>query len=115
MGTPEALGDAVVADLGLDADGKIVTVAVNDVSERPIVGISWKSNTQNYSSFLEAFDRNGAKAVELPQIEKFGVFLNKRLCAYNYICCSIYDHRAYLLFFSRCSRACKKLYAYTKW
>ena len=68
MGTPEALGEAVTADLGLDADGKVVLISVDDVAERPIIGISWKSDRQNYSSFIEAFNRNGGEAVELPKI-----------------------------------------------
>ena len=67
LGTPTELGAAVTADLTI-VDGTISKIEVTDVSKRPVIGISWKSPRQNYSSFLEAFDRNGGLAVELPQI-----------------------------------------------
>ena len=64
------LGDAVTADLGLDADGKIVTITVTDVAERPVIGISWKKDSigTDYQGFAEAFERNGAYAVFMPQV-----------------------------------------------
>ena len=64
------LGDAVTADLTLGEDGTVVAITVTDVSERPIVGISWKSDTigSDYQGFAEAYERNGAIAVYLPQV-----------------------------------------------
>ena len=65
------LGKAVTADLTLDADGKVSAVTVTAVSKRPVVGISWKKNTvgSDYQGFAEAFERNGAYAVYLPQVK----------------------------------------------
>ena len=64
------IGKAVTADLGLDADGSVVSITVTDISERPIVGISWKKDTigTDYQGFAEAYERNGAIAVYLPQV-----------------------------------------------
>lgn len=64
------LGKAVTADLVLDGNGAVSSVTVTKVSSRPTVGISWKKNTigSDYQGFAEAFERNGAYAVYLPQI-----------------------------------------------
>ena len=63
-------GKAVTADLVLDGNGAVSSVTVTKVSSRPTVGISWKKNTigSDYQGFAEAFERNGAYAVYLPQI-----------------------------------------------
>ena len=41
---PRDLGYAVTANLGFDEDGDIAQIEITDVNERPIIGISWKSN-----------------------------------------------------------------------
>ena len=71
---PRDLGYAVTANLGFDEDGDIAQIEITDVNERPIIGISWKSNDPwggygtTYEDFAEAFERNGAYAVYLPQV-----------------------------------------------
>ena len=64
------LGYAVTANLGFDEDGDIAQIEITDVNERPIVGISWKKDNigSDYQGFAEAFERNGAYAVYLPQV-----------------------------------------------
>ena len=64
------LGKAVVADLVTDEKGDIVSVNVRSVSDRPVIGISWKKDgiAGEYKDFAEAFERNGAIAVFLPRI-----------------------------------------------
>ena len=64
------LGYAVTANLGFDEDGEIAQIEITDVNERPIVGISWKRDNigSDYQGFAEAFERNGAYAVYLPQV-----------------------------------------------
>lgn len=64
------LGKAVTADLTIDGNGAVASVTVTKVSDRPVVGISWKRDTigNDYQGFAEAFERNGAYAVYLPQI-----------------------------------------------
>ena len=64
------LGKAVTADLVIDGNGAVSSVTVTKVSSRPTVGISWKKDTigTDYQGFAEAFERNGAYAVYLPQI-----------------------------------------------
>ena len=67
---PRDLGYAVTANLGFDEDGDIAQIEITDVNERPIVGISWKKDNigSDYQGFAEAFERNGAYAVYLPQV-----------------------------------------------
>ena len=71
---PRDLGYAVTANLGFDEDGDIAQIEITDVNERPIIGISWKSDDPwggygtTYEDFAEAFERNGAYAVYLPQV-----------------------------------------------
>ncbi len=64
------LGKAVRADLTLNADGDVLAIAVVSVTDRPTIGISWKSNNigSDYQGFAEAYERNGAYAVYLPQV-----------------------------------------------
>ena len=64
------LGKAVTADIVTDEAGKILSVNVQSVSERPVIGISWKKDSvgSDYKGFAEAFERNGAIVVFLPQI-----------------------------------------------
>lgn len=82
MGTPDApapvpgeiaeraLGKAVTADLYLNEEGQITAIAIQDISHRPVIGISWKKDTvgEDYQRFAEAFERNGAYAVFLPRV-----------------------------------------------
>ena len=65
------LGKAVTADLTLDQDGAVTAIKVTGVRRRPVVGISWKKDSigNDYQGFAEAFERNGAIAVFLPQLE----------------------------------------------
>ena len=69
LGTPNRLGDAVTADLTFK-DGELAEIEIKDICKRPIVGISWKKDTigNDYKGFAEAYERNGAKAVFLPQV-----------------------------------------------
>lgn len=84
MGTPDAppavlgtdvagrtLGKAVTANLELDRRSNILAVTITDIRDRPVVGISWKRDliSTDYMGFAEAFERNGAFAVYLPQVE----------------------------------------------
>lgn len=64
------IGKAVTADLTTDARGNITAVTVKTVSDRPVIGISWKKDSigSDYRGFAEAFERNGAIAVFLPRI-----------------------------------------------
>ena len=73
--TNRTLGDAVVADLTIAGD-EITAIDITDVQERPVIGISWKSDniegkpdTWDYWGFAEAFERNGAQVIFLPQVE----------------------------------------------
>lgn len=69
-GSSRTLGKAVVADLVTDDAGDIVSVNVRSVSDRPVIGISWKKDSvgSDYKGFAEAFERNGAMVVYLPRI-----------------------------------------------
>ena len=64
------IGKAVTADIVTDEKGNIVSVHITSVAERPVIGISWKKDSvgSDYQGFAEAFERNGAIAVFLPQI-----------------------------------------------
>ena len=63
------LGKAVTANLWVDGEN-LTAVEVTGVSERPVIGISWKSATigKDYQGFAQAYERNGALAVYLPQV-----------------------------------------------
>ena len=64
------LGQAVTADLTFNGAGEVTEVTITDIRERPVIGISWKKNDigSDYQGFAEAFERNGALAVYLPQV-----------------------------------------------
>lgn len=64
------LGKCVRADITLSSAGKVSAIDVTSVSERPIVGISWKKDEigDDYQGFAQAFERNGALAVYMPQV-----------------------------------------------
>ena len=64
------LGAVVLADLTIDGD-KVTEITVTKVSKRPVIGISWKKDDigTDYQGFAEAFERNGAYAVYLPQVK----------------------------------------------
>lgn len=59
---------AVTADLTLNEEDELVALCITDCSPRPTVGISWMMDDQDYSRFIEILARNGAIALELPQI-----------------------------------------------
>lgn len=65
------LGKAVTADLFFNENGAITVVSVTSVSERPVIGISWKEKRVSnlYRRFAETLERNGAYAVFLPLID----------------------------------------------
>ena len=67
------LGAVVLADLTIDGD-KVTEITVTKVSKRPVIGISWKKDDigTDYQGFAEAFERNGAYAVYLPQVKSAG-------------------------------------------
>lgn len=69
-GSSRTLGKAVTADITTDDKGNITYVTVKTVSDRPVIGISWKKDSigSDYKGFAEAFERNGAIAVFLPRI-----------------------------------------------
>lgn len=64
------IGKCVHADLTLSATGEVASIAVTAVSDRPVVGISWKKDEigDDYQGFAQAFERNGAIAVYMPQV-----------------------------------------------
>lgn len=64
------IGMCVTADLTLDDKGAVAAIEVTGVAARPVVGISWKRDEigEDYQGFAEAFERNGAIAVYLPQV-----------------------------------------------
>ena len=64
------LGKAVRANLELNAIGDVVSIEIVSVTDRPTIGISWKSDRigTDYQGFAEAYERNGAYAVFLPQV-----------------------------------------------
>lgn len=64
------LGKAVTADLYLNEAGQVAAIEVQDIAQRPVIGISWKKETvgDDYKGFAEAFERNGAYAVFLPRV-----------------------------------------------
>ena len=81
LGTPDApeaaagcgtagrtLGKAVTADIITDSRGNITELHIRSVTDRPVIGITWKSDTigEDYQDFAEALERNGALAVYLP-------------------------------------------------
>ena len=43
------------------------------MGDRPVIGISWKSNTQNYDSFKQVIYNAGGIPVEMPQIKSTAV------------------------------------------
>ncbi len=69
IGTRTLGEKAYYADLTLTG-GVITGIAITDAVERPIIGISWKKDEvgQDYQGFAEAYERNGAYAVFLPQV-----------------------------------------------
>lgn len=82
MGTPDApalrlgtdvgertLGKAVVADLTVEGDA-VTEIAVESATRRPVIGLSWKKDEigSDYQGFAEAYERNGAYVVYLPQV-----------------------------------------------
>lgn len=62
------IGKAVTARITTDSRGRITALAIQSVSDRPLIGISWKGDTigEDYRGFAEALERNGALAVYLP-------------------------------------------------
>ena len=70
LGTPDDLGDAITANLTI-TDGSVTEIVVQSIAERPIIGISWKKDSigSDYRGFAEAFERNGATSVFLPQVK----------------------------------------------
>lgn len=65
------LKNVVRADIILDENGNIKEITVTEISERPVIGISWKQDEikEDYVSFAEALERAGAVAVFLPQLK----------------------------------------------
>lgn len=65
-----SLGKAVTADIVTDRKGSITAITVKSVSDRPLIGITWKMDSigSDYQGFAEAFERNGALAVYLPLV-----------------------------------------------
>ena len=63
------LGDCITADLGYSSQGEIAQITVKSKEERPVIGISWRSNSVNssYERYAEIFERNGAYVVYLPK------------------------------------------------
>ncbi len=66
------LGKQVIADLTLNQEGVITAIHVTAVSERPVIGISWKSkefSSDLYPKIAEILERNGALSIYLPQVK----------------------------------------------
>lgn len=68
--TGRTLGKAVTADLYTDVNGAITEITVTAISDRPVIGLSWKSNNipEKYIHMAKGFERNGAYIVYLPQV-----------------------------------------------
>lgn len=64
------LGRAVTADIRTDKRGNITELTVKTVTERPVIGITWKTDNigEDYQSMAETLERNGALAVYLPLV-----------------------------------------------
>ena len=62
------LGKAVTADITTDGSGNLEKLVIRSVTDRPVIGITWKSDKigEDYQGFAEALERNGALAVYLP-------------------------------------------------
>ena len=62
------LGKAVTADITTDGRGNVQKLVIRSVTDRPVIGITWKSDKigEDYQGFAEALERNGAVAVYLP-------------------------------------------------
>ena len=62
------LGKAVKANLEINGKGKITTVTITSIRERPVVGISWSRFKvyEAYTDHAKLFERAGAFAVYLP-------------------------------------------------
>ena len=65
------LGKLVIADLGYNSDKQIVRIEVESISERPVVGITWRKDSipSGYKRYAEIFERNGAYTVYLPKVQ----------------------------------------------
>ena len=64
------LGKAVTADITTDSKGNITALTVKTVTERPVIGITWKMDSigSDDQDFAQALERNGALAVYLPLV-----------------------------------------------
>ncbi len=66
-----ALGEDSICDYDICLSFFETLVAYADDSDKPVIGISWKSDTQDYSAFDEIVKRAGGVAVEMAQIETY--------------------------------------------
>ena len=64
------LVDAIRADIKLSDAGYVESIYVKEISERPVIGLSWQDMPleAQYVDFAEAFERGGAVSVFLPQL-----------------------------------------------
>lgn len=67
---------AAVASCAL-ISGIVCEVSAMDAEGRPHIGISWKSNTQNYEGFKKVIEDAGGIPVELPQITNVNITYNE--------------------------------------
>lgn len=65
-----SLGRRVTANLAMNRQGQITVITVTSITQRPVVGISWRKKTleDQYVTFAQVLERNGAYAVYLPRI-----------------------------------------------
>ena len=59
---------AVTATLEIGQNGKIRTLTVTGIRERPILGVSWSSNNVSNTNVADGFERLGGYAVFLPRV-----------------------------------------------
>lgn len=59
---------AFTANLILDEPSNTTAICLIHRFPRPVIGLSWSSDGQDYTSYMEILRRNGAIPLELPQI-----------------------------------------------
>ncbi len=69
VGSRTLPAQAYYADVRVE-DGQVTEISNLKAVDRPVIGISWKSDKigSDYEGFAEAYERNGAYAVFLPQV-----------------------------------------------
>ncbi len=67
----DALGENALCDIEICNYFFETLISYADESDKTVIGLSWKSYTQNYTDLVEILDKAGAVAVILPQITTY--------------------------------------------